>query len=77
MLDEIQKKREKMIETAKRKGFTSDDTIRHSQELDQLIFEYQCQSSNVRKKEDELKVNFRQVMLILPQVHARLKIQSL
>nr|WP_051030903.1 aspartyl-phosphate phosphatase Spo0E family protein [Robertmurraya massiliosenegalensis] len=69
MLDEIQKKREKMIETAKRKGFTNDDTIRHSQELDQLIYEYQCQTSNVQKKEEELKVNFRQMMIVLPQVH--------
>lgn len=31
-----------MIETANRKGFTNDDTIRYSQELDQLIYEYQC-----------------------------------
>ncbi|GIN61299.1 hypothetical protein J27TS8_12920 [Robertmurraya siralis] len=66
MLDEIQKKREKMIETANRKGFTNDDTIRYSQELDQLIYEYQCLFSN--KREDEMRLNFRQMMFIIPQV---------
>lgn len=66
MLDEIQKKREKMIETANRKGFTSDDTIRYSQELDQLIYEYQCFFNG--KREDEMKLNFRQMMFIIPQL---------
>lgn len=38
---EIQHKREKMIECAIVNGFTNDNTIRFSQELDKLIVEYQ------------------------------------
>lgn len=68
MLDEIQKKREKMIESAKRKGYTNVDTIRYSQELDQLIYEYQCYSKRTGKQEEEVKIVFRQMMVILPQV---------
>lgn len=41
LLVEIQNKREKMIESAILNGFTNDDTIRCSQELDKLIIEYQ------------------------------------
>lgn len=69
ILDEIQKKREKMIESAKRKGFTNVDTIRYSQELDQLIYEYQCYSKRTRKQDDEIRIAFKQMMMILPQVH--------
>ncbi len=69
ILDEIQKKREIMIETAKRKGFTNDDTVRYSQELDQLIYEYQCHSKRPRKKQDEIRMGITQIMWTLPSVH--------
>ncbi len=42
IFEEIQRKRMLMIETAREKGLTNDETIRHSQELDRLIYEYQC-----------------------------------
>lgn len=38
---EISIKREKLIETAELKGFTSRETIQISQELDKLLFTYQ------------------------------------
>lgn len=69
ILDEIQKKREKMIQTAKIKGYTNVDTIRYSQELDQLIYEYQCYSKRTNKQDVEIRVAFKQMMMILPQVH--------
>ncbi|MBS4188998.1 aspartyl-phosphate phosphatase Spo0E family protein [Bacillus sp. FJAT-49705] len=53
ILLQIQEKRDKMIDTAKNKGFTSEDTIRCSQELDELIYEYQ-RSLHLNKKQ---KVN--------------------
>lgn len=42
IFEEIQRQRMRMIETAREKGFTNDETIRQSQELDRLIYEYQC-----------------------------------
>lgn len=69
MLEEIQKKREKMIETANMKGFTDDDTIRHSQELDQLIYEYQRFTKESNRKEEDSKVILQQMILILPQLN--------
>jgi hypothetical protein len=41
LLREIDHKREVMISTAMATGFTSDDTIKRSQELDLLINQYQ------------------------------------
>lgn len=68
-LNEIRKMREKMIESAQEKGFTSDDTIRYSQELDQLIYEYQCYSKRTGQQQDEIRIAFKQMIMILPQVH--------
>jgi stage 0 sporulation regulatory protein len=69
ILDEIQEKRRKMIETANKKGYTNDDTIRYSQELDQLIYKYQCHTKKTDTKSDDIKIAFRQMMMILPQAH--------
>ena len=41
MLEEIKAKRESMINCASQKGFTNEMTIKLSQELDELINEYQ------------------------------------
>ncbi|WP_053600149.1 aspartyl-phosphate phosphatase Spo0E family protein [Bacillus sp. FJAT-18017] len=41
MMGEIQAKRQLMIESANLSGFTSENTIRYSQELDELIVAYQ------------------------------------
>ncbi|MFD1735530.1 aspartyl-phosphate phosphatase Spo0E family protein [Bacillus salitolerans] len=43
LLEEINRKREMMISTAFATGFTSEDTIKCSQELDELINQYQHQ----------------------------------
>ncbi|WP_235816500.1 aspartyl-phosphate phosphatase Spo0E family protein [Bacillus massilinigeriensis] len=66
ILDEIQRKREKMISSAEKNGFTSDDTLRYSMELDKLIFEYQ---SNYKEEIQETEVNFsiKQMILIWPK----------
>ena len=41
ILIEIQQKREVMIDLVSKKGISNDDAIRCSQELDQLIYQYQ------------------------------------
>lgn len=64
MLAEIQQKREKMIETAKKKGLASDETIRCSQELDQLIFEYQCAIKREQEQKKRMRISFRQIILL-------------
>ncbi|MPQ25983.1 aspartyl-phosphate phosphatase Spo0E family protein [Bacillus paralicheniformis] len=46
LLVSISKKRQMMVEAAEIYGFTGDETIRRSQELDQLIYEYQKLSMN-------------------------------
>ncbi|MDZ5470540.1 aspartyl-phosphate phosphatase Spo0E family protein [Bacillus sp. 31A1R] len=70
LLEEIQEKREKMINSAQKSGFTSEDTIRYSQELDKLIFEYQCTFGKHNRRAEEvreLKYIYKHMMLIWPK----------
>lgn len=57
ILKEIQKKRELMIDLALEKGLKSDDTIKCSQELDQLIYQYQVFFRQKQQKEKLRKEN--------------------
>jgi stage 0 sporulation regulatory protein len=54
-----------MIKSAEATGFTSKETIYHSQELDKLIFEYQCSFQNNLRQNKPLKSCFPQ-MLVWP-----------
>jgi stage 0 sporulation regulatory protein len=65
MLDEINLKREMMIKSAEATGYTSEETIFYSQELDKLIFEYQCTFRNGPKPIKPLRNCFHQ-MLVWP-----------
>ncbi|WP_026584763.1 aspartyl-phosphate phosphatase Spo0E family protein [Bacillus sp. J33] len=64
LLAEIQQKKEMMIETAKRNGLASDETIRCSQELDKLIFEYQCIIKSEKEQKKRMRISFRQMILL-------------
>lgn len=66
MLDTIQQMREKMIESAKAYGLDGEETIECSQELDKLIFEYQCLSKETRKNKKESKIVIKQPMFMWP-----------
>jgi stage 0 sporulation regulatory protein len=55
ILKEIQKKRELMIDLALEKGLKSDDTIKCSQELDQLIYQYQVFFRQKQQKREAKK----------------------
>lgn len=58
ILKEIQKKRELMIDLALEKGLRSDDTIKCSQELDHLIYQYQV---FFRQKQQEREAKKRKL----------------
>lgn len=67
ILDQIKMQREKMIDSAEKSGFTSEDTLRFSRELDKLIFEFQ-QKYEEEIRGNEIKFAMRQTMLIWPKV---------
>lgn len=64
--DEIQNKRENMMQFAEVKGFTNVETIKCSQELDKLIFKYQ-QLVKQEKEEREVKKYFCSMIIFLPK----------
>ncbi|MGX6442149.1 aspartyl-phosphate phosphatase Spo0E family protein [Neobacillus sp. K501] len=68
MLEAIKVKREMMIECANLNGFTCEETIKYSQELDVLINEYQKASKEFTKSKEEVKIAFKQMILIWPKV---------
>ncbi|MFK9094475.1 Spo0E family sporulation regulatory protein-aspartic acid phosphatase [Bacillus salipaludis] len=68
MIEEIKVKRELMINSANRLGFTSDETIKHSQELDELINMYQRTIGQTSRANEEVKFAFKQMVMIWPKV---------
>lgn len=66
MLATIQQMREKMIESAQANGLGGEETIECSQELDKLIFEYQCLSQEKKKSKKERKITRKQSMFVWP-----------
>jgi stage 0 sporulation regulatory protein len=68
MLDAIKVKRAMMINCANKKGFTSEETIKYSQELDVLINEYQKASQHFQRPNEEVKFAFNQMVMIWPKV---------
>jgi stage 0 sporulation regulatory protein len=63
MLDEINMRREMMMKSAHKNGYTSKETIHYSQELDKLIYEYQCTFCNKTTKHKQLKNEVKQMMI--------------
>ena len=68
MIEEIKVKRELMINSANSLGFTSDITIKYSQELDQLINKYQKAMEGTSRPNDEIKFAFKQMIMIWPKL---------
>jgi stage 0 sporulation regulatory protein len=64
MLEEIKAKREIMIHYADKHGFTGEETIKASQELDELINEYQRTFQPLSKPKDDFGNDFLQIFLI-------------
>jgi len=68
MIEKIKAKRELMINSAKSHGFTSEQTIKYSQELDELINHYQRVIGYTSKSNEEVKFAFKQMIMVLPKV---------
>jgi stage 0 sporulation regulatory protein len=68
MIEEIKMKRELMINSAYSQGFTSEITLKYSQELDELINEYQKVMKQIQRPNDDIKFAFKQMIMIWPKV---------
>jgi stage 0 sporulation regulatory protein len=68
MLNAIKIKRAMMIDCANTNGFTSEETIKYSQELDILINEYQKASQHFSRPNEEIKPAFNQMIMVWPKV---------
>lgn len=64
MLEEIKAKREIMIDCANKHGFTNEETIRISQELDELINEYQRAFHPSSKPNEDVGYAFIRIFMI-------------
>jgi len=64
LLKEIDRMRERMVTSASESGYTSEETIRFSQNLDRLIFEYLtlCKEAEIQRQRGKLL--FRQMILL-------------
>nr|WP_285291709.1 aspartyl-phosphate phosphatase Spo0E family protein [Bacillus sp. ISL-35] len=63
-MKEIDRVRELMIAAALETGYTSDETVRRSQELDTLIYEYQALCREIEVQRQKTKILFRQLILL-------------
>lgn len=68
MIEEIKVKRELMINSANKLGFTSEETIKYSQELDELINKYHRTVGQASRANEEVKFAFKQMIMIWPKV---------
>lgn len=64
MLEEIKIKREIMIDCATQNGFTNEKTIKVSQELDELINEYQRSFQAKSKPNEDVGYAFIRIFMI-------------
>jgi stage 0 sporulation regulatory protein len=67
MLEEIKAKREIMIKCANKYGFTNEQTIKYSQELDELINVYQKTIGQTRRANEEVKFAFKHMIMVWPK----------
>ncbi|MBT2683614.1 aspartyl-phosphate phosphatase Spo0E family protein [Bacillus sp. ISL-37] len=64
LLKEIDRARNLMVAAAMESGFTSEETIYRSQELDRLIYEYQTLCKETEIQRQKAKILFRQMILL-------------
>jgi stage 0 sporulation regulatory protein len=63
ILEEISNKRELMMDCANKNGFTYEETIRYSQELDELINKYQRICNHTSTTLEETRFSLKQMIL--------------
>ncbi|WP_257391799.1 aspartyl-phosphate phosphatase Spo0E family protein [Mesobacillus jeotgali] len=64
LLKEIDRVRELMMAAALETGYTSAETVRRSQELDTLIYEYQALCRETELQRQRTRILFRQMILL-------------
>jgi stage 0 sporulation regulatory protein len=62
MLEQINKKRELMMDCANRNGFTCEETLRFSQELDELINKYQLDLKQSTRSAEEIRFSLKNII---------------
>jgi stage 0 sporulation regulatory protein len=67
MLAEIKLKREIMIQCANKYGLTNEKTIECSQELDELINDYQKSYGQASKSGGDAKLVFNKMIMVWPR----------
>lgn len=68
IIEEIKAKRELMIKSANAYGFTSEETIKYSQELDELINEYHKLMGQASRPNEEVRFAFKEMIMVWPKV---------
>ncbi|AGK52825.1 MAG: Spo0E-like regulatory phosphatase [Bacillus sp. (in: firmicutes)] len=68
LLDEINERRSKLLDSAQKNGLRDEETVKRSQELDQLIFQYQKLIHKSPKRQEGKKLVLRTMMMLLPSV---------
>ncbi|MEH7301931.1 aspartyl-phosphate phosphatase Spo0E family protein [Neobacillus drentensis] len=68
MIEQIRVKRELMINCANTLGYTSEETIKYSQELDELINDYHRVMGQASRPNEEVKIAFKQRIMIWTKV---------
>ena len=69
MIEEIKVKKGLMIKSANTLGYTSKETVKYSQELDELINEYQRAMRQTSKSNEKVKITYTQMIMILPNAY--------
>ncbi len=68
MIEEIKAKRELMINSATTLGYTNPQTLKYSQELDELINHYQRLIRSSDKSNEEVKFAFKDMIMVWPKI---------
>jgi stage 0 sporulation regulatory protein len=70
LLDEIKSLKLKLYDSVRKNGLTAEQTIKYSQELDQVIYQYQQLTLKNRKQSVAKSSVLQQMMCILPTIFA-------
>lgn len=70
LLEEINESKSRLVETVEQKGktLTDDETVKLSQELDKLIFQYQKEAFKKLKRQEGSQAVLWSMMTIFPNV---------
>ncbi len=70
LMEEINELKTRLVDTVEKKGktLTDEETVKRSQELDQLIFQYQKEAFTKLKRQEGSKAVLWSMMALIPNV---------